>query len=63
MSLVINVDAYLPLGVAVTGLTTLLIAATWSARTAILVRLLDSQLDTSQRLLPRREISPSAIRS
>ncbi|MEJ1086727.1 hypothetical protein WDU99_00170 [Microbacterium sp. Mu-80] len=46
---VIDVVAYLPLIVAAIGLTGLLIAAAWSARSAIIVRLLDSQRDTSQR--------------
>lgn len=45
----IDVVSYLPLIVAVIGLSGLLVAAAWSARSAIIVRLLDSQRDTSQR--------------
>lgn len=45
---VIDFVAYLPLVVGIIGLAGLLVAAAWAARSAIIVRLMDSQRDVAQ---------------
>ena len=48
-SAAVDLIAYLPLIVAVIGLAGLLVAAAWAARSAILVRLLDTNQQAAER--------------